>query len=1147
MHFFSCNPARQFLKSVITFSRSSTVRKLLRMKLITVLLMVCCLHLSAETGAQTVTLDLDDAPLGKIFEEIQKQTDFNFFFDDMFLSTAKKVTIKVKNASLRSVLEACFKDQPFSFQIFDRYIAYKEKTTTSSFDPGNLGTRFIAIRGKVIDQNGDVIVGATVSVKNTDIAISTNEKGDYELISIEENAILVLSGVNIETVEVAVKGRVIINFTATIKFTELDRPIVVAYNTTTAAKNVSSLTVVKGEEIQTLPNRSFEKSLQGMVPGLLITNGSGEPGGGVSNFVLRGIATAASVENGSVARNPLIVIDGVPVTQEPGQIYKQGITSPIGNPLSQINPSDIESISILKDAAAVALYGSRASNGVILLTTKKGKAGKTVFSFRHQSDLSTRIKGNRELLNRDQYFELLFEAYRNFDSVKYASDQSIINDLTKPNGMVPARFATRQDGSFYPSPNWDDEFYISNAITNSDELSMSGGNEKYTFYLNLEYLNQDGIVKGTGFDRKSVRLNFENKPASWIKIGMNTTISHTEQRYSGPSRGGTLFGFTQAVSPLNPIYLEDDEYLLTYRWGVNGTIQSNPSAAMEYNISKNTNFRGLSKLYGELNIVRNFKFTSSLGLDYGQTASKEKDDPRLVDITGAVGVGRIEQLEYRNVGIITTNVFSFNKMLNQTQSINIVAGQEAQIITQNTMAVAVKDLKLPYYDQISSPGVNISRREGDSNKETLQSLFAQGSYSYQQKYSLLASIRRDGSSRFGPEKRYGTYWSTGIGWTLSEESFVKNNIGAINFLKLRGSIGAAGNAGGINATTRYDQLTNSTYYGNIAVFGLSSPGNPEVKWEKTFTWDAGLEVKLFKDRISMTADIYSRKTTDLLYLVNLPQSSGYVDVLSNIGEIKNSGVEIAISTDVIKTRNFTWNISGNWSRNKNKLVKANIPLVSAVSGGYLANKEGENFSSFYMPIWAGVDPANGNSQWIDSAGKATSIYSKAKNEFVGKPQPDAFGGLSSNVRLRNFDLSIMFYYQYGFKIYDQGLSSALLNDGSNAYLNQTVDALDRWKKSGDIAKNPKRVLNNNFTRTSTRFLFDGDYIRLQNVRLAYTLGRSKLEKLNFNQIKVFVQSNNLYTWTKYSGNDPGEANAVGTTQFSYPTQLSLTFGANLSF
>ncbi|AEV99040.1 hypothetical protein A4D02_10805 [Niastella koreensis] len=1104
--------------------------------------------IQAENGRGGITIRDENVSIQKVFQSIEKQSGYRFFYNETLLQGAVKVTLNLQNVSLQVALDACFRNQPLSYAIVDKTIIVKRKqqqssapipTAVSFSNPGK--GKLIAVSGKVTSNNLPV-AGASIMIKGSDNGASTDKDGVFTLAEVDEDATLIISSVSHETREIKVNGQGFITIDLDQKASDLDEAVVVAYNTTTKRMNTGAVTVVKGEDIQNLPNRSVDKSLQGLVPGLLVTSGTGQPGGGLSNFVLRGISTAGNVVNPpSVIRNPLIVVDGIPVTQDayPSQSNFSQSETAVVNPMAQLNPSDIDNISVLKDASAVALYGAKASNGVILITTKKGKAGKTRISFRSQADVAKRLKGKVEMLNRDEYLDLLFETYANSG---YTNQDSIRSKLYK---QFPVQ-VNGTDTSFYPFTNWEDELFAKTASTLSNELSVSGGTDKTNFYLNLEYTKQDGIVKTTGYDRKSIRFNFENRPVNWLKLGVNTALSYNIQDFSSLI-GGDYYAIAYLNTPLNPNRLSDGNYYLNFS---DPFLAANPAAVLQYNKNRNTSFRGLTKLYGEVSFLKHFKFSAALGTDFMFLDAYQKYDPRLYDPTtgatpGGATAGRIQQQNTRNSNLITTNILNYTSTLGVKHSINVLAGQEAQILYTKNLSVTGTGFRNVDETQV----INTATKSPSDLvlKQTLLSYFGQTNYGYDNKYFLTASIRTDGSSLFGTQNRFRTFWSTGAGWVATEEKFLKSSQSWLSYLKLRGSIGAAGNSFVIDQATRFQLLSNYTYLNTIGLAStFGTAGNPGIKPERTFNWDAGLEVHFWNNRIGVTADVYKKKTKDVIYSIDLPLATGFQNERNNLGDMENKGVELSLFADIIKCRNFQWSINANWSTNKNVLTKANVQQFS--SSGVLLNKVGKNFNSFYMLRWAGVNPDNGSAQWLDSAGNIISTYSSAAKDkvYVGKPQPDGFGAITHNITYKNFQISAIFYYQYGFQVYDNS-GVNLTNDGSLALLNQDKRALDRWRKPGDEALNPKRFLNNtNPAKQSTRFLFNGDYIRLQTLTLGYTIPVQIAHRLNLNSVRAYVSGYNMAVWTKYPGGDISNTNAVGQNGFSYPNQKSWSFGLNIN-
>lgn len=1117
---------------------SSKLRCTWLVRWLTVFLCIVNVQALANVYAQKITLHVKNAPIEKVFKEIQRQSGFRFVYTSDKLNGVQPVNIDVTNGTLDEALTQCMNGQPITYMVIDDYIVIKHKPVTASPDqkpeavkPGKI----ISVSGTVTSAHGPV-VGASVTIKKTGYTTMTDSKGIFYLAEVEHDATLVITSVAHVAKEVQLDGGTLVNVILQDKVGEMDE-VVVAYGTTTQRANTGSVVVVKGKDIETLPNRSFDISLQGKVPGLLVTQGTGQPGGGVSNFLLRGIATNATPENGSVVRNPLIVIDGVPVSQEPIDMYFYATNTPISNSLAQLNPSDIESITVLKDAAAIALYGAQSSNGVILVTTKKGKAGKTSFNFKHQTDIAGATK-IPEVLNQEEYLELLYETYKNTDPTW--TDATILADLK-------TKFPIRTDGSFYPSPDWKGELFKNSATTFSNQLSASGGNEKSTFYINLEYTKQNGIVKATGYDRKSMRTNFDHKATNWLKFGINNSISYTIQDYGGSSSTNNMPMVTfQFLSPLHPMYQENGEYFVEYP----GTGITNPAAAAKYNVNRNTAFRGLSNLFVELNILRSLSFRTNIGFDFMLNEAKEKNDPRLYDpILFKIG-GRIDETETRRLNLISTNILKYSKTLGR-HIVSLQVGQEARVMNQKYLRLGITGITAPYYDQITSPGAAIYSGgfAGYVLKETLLSYFGQLNYDFRNKYFLTSTIRRDGSSRFGEDKRFGTYWSTGAGYIISAEPFMQFSRTWLSYLKIRGSVGAAGNAGAIDRFTPFDPLSAGRYMGRVAVWPNSlQAGNADVKWESTFSWDAGLEFRLFKERISVNADIYKRTTKDLIYLLPLPWSTGAQNILGNIGTVQNKGIEVSISGDVIRTRYFKWNMNANWSTNQNKLIKANnsLPQQQLTT---IFSQEGKSFNSFYLRKWAGVDQITGAALYWDSLGKAGPDFYAAKPEFVGRVQPDGFGAVTNTFSYKGVELAAMLYYQYGNKVY---INTRSVNDGALPYYNETRFALNRWQQPGDQVINPIRKLNNSsgFAQ-STRYLIDGDHIRLQNISLGYHFPASITRTIRLTGLKLYAQGNNVALWTtsstRSSHKDPASVDVYGQAYYAYPIQRTWSLGLNANF
>ncbi|MRG47682.1 SusC/RagA family TonB-linked outer membrane protein [Chitinophaga sp. SYP-B3965] len=1118
----------------------------IRRVLLLVPLFLCTILLANDTQhGEKITLSEKAIPLKSVFKKITSQTGIKFVYSNRLIDDEQKVNVSVKDADLEEVMQQIFVGKKFELQRTSPksvVLIVHEKVVSSI--PTSAVTNDIAIidvSGTVSDVAGEKLPGATVLVKGTNKATMTDGEGRFRLAGVLANARIMVSYTGYEAEEVKLQGQRELRVKLQRGENKLSE-VVVAYGMSTQRSNTGAVTVVKGEQIQNLPNRSFDKSLQGLVPGLQITNGTGQPGGGVSSMVQRGISTGGDAFSGSTVRNPLIVIDGIPVTQDNFQNLIGVSNTPISNPLAQLNPSDIESITVLKDAAAIALYGSKSSNGVILVTTKKGKIGKTVIGIRSQLDMAVLPKRNlKNIPTQNQYLQMLFDSYRGANPTW--SDNIIKNDLYNkfPYQVIGG------DTVFYSTPDWGEVIYNNAAPTFSNEISVSGGNEKGNFYINLEYTKQDGIVRSTGYDRKSLRINFENKPIEWLTLGTKTSLSYNTQSYTNATEGENSYGLVQTISPLNPIRNSDGNYILYYPWGGTSTTGVlNPLATLEYNASKNTSYRGISKIYGQASFLKYFNFSSSLGIDFMLSEAMDKVDPRFRG--GVANAATIVDKDRRRANVLTTNLLSAKFLVKNNHDINFLLGQEAQILSERTIGGEVKgdSTALPYYDQLTSPGYTATQLQGYKFRQTLLSWFGQVNYGFKRKIFFSASMRRDGSSRFGSGELWGTYWSLGGGYVMTED-ILKSYAKYVSFLKLRGSVGVSGNSGAVDPSTKFDVLRQGLYVNRTSVVSSDVPGNPEIMWEKTLSWNVGLDARLFNDRLMFNIDVYGKSTKDLIYSINLPTISGFISVKDNIGDIKNRGIELSMAVDIIRQRNWRWNASASLSSNKNILVRSYVPFSSLIAGN-LANEEGRNYNSFYLRQWVGVDPSDGKPLWVDSTGKSTSVYNNAKREFVGKPQPDGFGTLSSTLSYKEFEFSFQFYYQYGFQVLNEKMMT-LVNDGATPYINQASYALDYWKKPGDISPNPRRLLNNKDggRNASTRYLIDGDYIRLSNVALSYNFNPKFLNSIKLKMIKVFVQGNNLGIWTKLSDQDPDNVNIAGGLSSPYPNAKNYSIGVQANF
>lgn len=1108
--------------------------------------MVLFLHLSTSANVHQfdfkVTLKAEQVALKSVMKDIEKQTGLYFMYSATgSLRVNDPVSITVTNAKLEDVLETLMESRGISWTIMDKAIVLKAVAMKPKENKESL---FRTVSGSVLDKDGQPLPGATVQIKGTNIGTTAAVSGVFTIANVPMKQLIIqarYTGYETQEKVLAAEGSIVFNLKPSVS--NLDETVVVAYGNATQRSVTGAVSVVKGEEIRTLPNLSFDKSLQGLVPGMRITSGSGQPGAGLSNMIVRGISTGTEAMGGSTVRNPLIVIDGMQVNQDPFlRMDASDVQTSISNPLAQINPDDIAEISVLKDAAAIALYGSKASNGVILVTTKRGQIGKPRITLSHQTDAAFLPANQPKMLNQEQYLDLLYETYHNADPT--LTDQAIRSDLyTK----FPYR-VSGLDTSFYPAPDWIPEVMNSPAFTFSNNLSMSGGTPAQLYYLNLEYTKQDGVVKGSGYERASFRINLDNRLTDWFKLGITSLMSYNIQKAanSQTEAANNTIG-VRNLSPLMPIRDEQGNYIPIYMWGdIFGGAYANPALQAQYNFNNTKIYRGLTALNADISFLRHFNFSSTIGVDYMQSENKIKRDPRIL-LLGTQS--SIVDYDTRNANVQWTNSLKYQLQLGQ-HSIHLMAAQEALIQQTKILSVAVKGsgpVINPYLTDISNSEYTMDTYAGTNAVRKTLSQLVNLEYDLRKKYYASGSWRRDGASVFGNDNPFGNYWSLGGAWVLSEEPFMRSLKNAIQFMKLRGSIGIAGNAAAINSQLRYTLLGYTEYLHEPGLAGnIGLTGNPDIRWETTRQWNGGLQMDLLNNRVSITADIYSKFTKDLIYSSTLPSYTGYTVVSDNIGDIRNTGIELNISGNIIKARKFRWNIAGSWSRNTNKLLKSYNKLNTITT--LIANEEGREYNSYYMPVWAGVNSENGSAQWLDENGKPTTVYAQAKKEFVGKTQPDGFGSVTNSLSWNGIELMFQLYYEYGGRLYNSAYSM-LLNDGEFPYTNVPIAALDRWRKPGDIAANPVRIRDaaGRTQEYSTRFLEKSDHIRLQNIRASWQLPKRWTGNIGMETARIHIQGNNIAFWSIAKDVDPGAINPGGSVGFAYPLSRTFSIGFNASF
>lgn len=926
-----------------------------------------------------------------------------------------------------------------------------------------------------------------------------------------------ISFIGMKTEEVAIQP----NIRATLKSDSqmVDEIVVVAYGSAKKSSLTGSVDIVKADQLVKVPVTSFDQALQGKSAGVQVTAATGRPGS-KANIKIRG---TSSISAGS---DPLYVIDGVPMSS---------------TDFASINANDIEYMSILKDASATAIYGSRGSNGVILVTTKKGKTGKTTFNIRAQYGISTKTNDDLNMMNAQE--KLTYE--RQLGSGYGATGGA--------NGgpMTDAEIAAHRN------TDWYDEIFRTGA-TQLYELNMSGGSEKTKFYISGQYYDQDAIVPGSYLNRGTARVNVEHTVSDRVKIGVATS--------AGVSKEGLLRTDRNALNPFNYVYSAnpyDAPYNEDGTYNTDITVGGVALNIFE-NIENNPSYINRLKLMGAFNlewkIWDEIKYVTVAGIDFNQAIQYQYNKPES-QLSGILNPNPGDPKGYRNDNFtqratwLWTNMLAYEKTFNQVHSVKAVVGMEAQASQYRRINALVEGFPTGKLDAISIGSTNKDVL-GTTTDWRMLSYLGSAGYTYDDKYIIDAAVRRDGSSRFGADNQFGTFWAVGLGWNMERERFLED-VEWLTRLKLRGSVGTSGN------NNIGDYAAQGVYgYGSYNGASTAYPGrlpNPNLSWEKSMQSSVGLEASFFDSRLNVTFDLYKRKTTDLLLATRLSMTSGFSSRIDNVGEMQNKGYELAISGDIIRTNDWTFSLNGMISQNKNKvekLYKGNDIMI----GWNSLVSEGHPINVYKMVRWAGVNPANGDALYYTKDGDITNVYNSDDAVVLdGKtPDPKYFGSFGARLAYKGIELSGDFYFSGGNYIYNH-INYFTQSDGS--MMDQNLDRkllYEQWTKPGDVTNVPEQRLSNN-TQPSTRYLEDGSYLRLRNVTLAYTLPKRWLKPLRMENLRVYAQGLNLFTVTNFSGMDPevgdspstGAASTAGPAasvlDFSFPAARTIMFGVEISF
>ena len=985
------------------------------------------------------------------------------------------------------------------------------------------------INGTIVDDQGMPLPGVNVIVQNTNRGVQTDFDGHFS-IAASTGEVLEFSyvGFTSQTVTIGPDMQdlsIILGEDAA----QLDEVVVVGYGTQSKRQLTDNVAKLTSEDIAEVPTPSLQSSLSGKAAGVQVTQTNGKVEGGI-NIRIRGIA---SVGAGS---EPLYVLDGVPLINN-----NESNNGAPTNPLLTLSSNEIESIDILKDASAAAVYGSRGANGVVIITTKKGGNNKGTFAVNYSYGISE-TANRRDWLNADQYIELFTEA--------------AINSYGEADGLAEAEgtFDYLAQGTDWRNreidTDWQDEIFRTGYTQNAD-FSASGGDERTSYFFSGAYNDTEGIIRGNNLDRITARANVSHQFSDKFNAGMNVSFSRTnidrianDNAFVNPVQG-------VAQSPLSPAYLENGE-------PNPNTLYANFLLQDKHAFYNTVIRRVTGRAFAEYKFLPSLKFNTDFGYDlFYQTEDSFTGSLAPFQSTN----GEAYASSVGTESYVSSNYFTYSQVFDEIHDVEVVAGMEYNNTHRRFQSVTGIQFPTDDFQTINS-AAEISAGNGITNGNRFLSYFARGTYALDGKYLFKASVRRDGSSRFGRDTQFGTFSAISGGWILSEENFL-SEADWLSFLKLRASWGQTGNAqiGDYAALGLYG----GTSYNQRPGIYPDQPANFLLSWESVDQTDIGVEYGFLNNRISGEIDYYSKVSKDLLFDNPLPGTSGFSSIQRNIGEMENSGVEFVLNGKIIQKEDFTLSASFNLAKNKNEVK--NLPNEGAdIISGQNIQREGEALNSFYLIEYAGVNPENGDGEFYvngnfdtsnediriqESTGRAVTTDSNLANRIVaGTPYAEWIGGLTSNIYFKGIDFSFTFQGEWGASLYNGG--GVYQSANGDYFDNQTEDQMNRWQQPGDITDVPQaRLYAGNGVANSTRYLEDADFIRLRNLTLGYTFPESVAEKLAMTNLRVYFSGLNLLTITDYEGYDPESTSdagqGAGTTFYSAPAARTFSLGVNLKF
>ncbi|GGG54924.1 SusC/RagA family TonB-linked outer membrane protein [Bizionia arctica] len=1055
-----------------------------------------------STKAQTkIDINVNDVSLEELFKEIQSKSEFIFFYKDNVLN--HQVSLNLKKATLSNILDAALANTNLTYTVDYRQVVIKENLDAKPSSAINTVLRQTSLKGTVLDEAGIPLIGATIIAKGTTVGVSTDFDGNFELLVPEGTITLVVSYIGYITQEINIAGKTTIDIKMVADDTALNEIVIIGYGSEKKALLTESVSFISSEQIKDLHVSSVDGILQGQTSGVQVMQNSGTPGGEMS-VRIRGLSSITG------SNQPLYIIDGIPVTT--GDFGQIGYSGQGSSALTDLNPGDIESISVLKDASATAIYGARATNGIVLITTKRGSNQETVVNVNISSGMQ-QAWNQIEMLDAQQWME-----YRND-----LAGTTVFTQEDMDNNTIDT--------------NWQDVIFRT-APVNSFEISAVGGSEKTKFFMGGTLFDQEGILIGTDYTRLNARVNVDHKISEVVTIGTSIGMTYSktnrvesDQTLHGPLPNGLS---TPAIFPVyNPdgSYNQDGPY-------------ANPVSIANEAINENFSYRTNSNVYADFKIIDNLIFSTKWGVDFLNFREHAYESTQTVQGAKYNGLG-FEA--YSNVlNVVSNNLLTYKINLNKNKLEGLL-GYSFESYEYRSSFIRGQDYADDDLEYLNSAATIVSA-SASALDSGLESVFGRVNYNYDEKYIFTFTGRFDSSTKFGDNNRTGFFPAGSVAWRVIEEGFMKN-LNVVSDLKLRVSYGLTGNDD--ISPFLYSELYGNTSYGGQPAIYPSNIPNPDLKWESTAQFNVGINLGFFDNRLTLTADYYNKQTNDLLLSRPLPASSGFSSITENVGKVENQGIELSIESQNFIGENFTWSTQFNISGNRNKVLELyNGQAIDDIGRGGNRIMEGEPIGIFYSYNSLGVDPSTGDIVYEDT--NFDGVITSEDRTIVGNPHPDFIAGLTNSFSYKGLDLLIFFQASYGNDVFN---GSRLFLESLQGGDNQVEAVINRWQQPGDITDIPRAttdpVASAQNKRVSSRFIEDGSYLRLKNITLGYTISKDFLRRSMFESVRVYLSATNLMTFTKYSGLDPevnyrGDDNAViGTDFFTYPQAQTLTIGVNI--